>query len=51
MVFIRYSDYKPVDGIMYPFKITMSADRTIVETRVKSYKLNTNVSDDVFVKK
>ncbi len=51
LVFIRYSDYKPVNGIMYPFKMTMGAEKMTIETRVKSYKLNTDVSDAVFVKK
>ncbi len=51
MTFVRYSDFRPVDGILFPFKMVYETGKATVETRVNRYKLNTNVSDGVFVKK
>lgn len=51
MTSVRFSDYKPVDGVMMPFKIKIDAGQMTMQMDVVSHKQNTNVADDVFVKK
>lgn len=44
-----YDDYKDVDGVKYPFKITQSFGPQSVEMTVSSIKINKGLSDDIFV--
>ncbi len=46
-----YSDFKPVDGIMQPFKIVQSLGMADVQLVVTSIKQNVGVPDEEFVKK
>ncbi len=44
-----YDDYKDVDGVKYPFKITQSFGPQSVEMTVSSIKVNKGIPDDIFV--
>jgi len=44
-----YSDYRNVDGLKFPFKIVQNMGMQKLELTVSSIKLNTGISDDVFV--
>lgn len=44
-----YGDYKDVDGVKYPFKITQSFGPQTVEMTVSSIKVNKGLADDIFV--
>ncbi len=46
-----YSDFKPVDGVMQPFKIVQSLGMADVQLVVTSIKQNVGVPDEEFVKK
>lgn len=43
-----YSDYKDVDGKLYPFKIKQSVGPQSFELNVSSIKLNTGMDDSIF---
>jgi len=43
-----YSDYRTVDGIMFPFKIKQKLGKQQMEFNVTSIKINTGLSDDEF---
>ncbi|MBL0175528.1 MAG: insulinase family protein [Ignavibacteria bacterium] len=45
---VLYDDYKAVDGVMLPHKMTTDAGMMTQEMTVTSYKHNTNVSDEIF---
>lgn len=45
---IVYDDYKDVDGVKYPFKITQSFGGQSVEVTVSSIKVNKGLTDDIF---
>jgi len=44
-----YSDFRPVDGIYFPFKITQKLGQQDMEFDVISIKLNTELDDSAFV--
>ncbi len=44
----EYSDYRNVDGVMYPFKIRQSVGAQSFEFNVSSIKVNTGLTDDKF---
>ena len=44
-----YSDYRNVDGLKFPFKIVQNMGMQKLELNVSSIKLNTGISDDVFI--
>lgn len=44
-----FDDYKEVDGIKYPHKITQSAGGQTIDVTVSSIKVNKGLSDDIFV--
>ena len=44
-----YSDYRDVSGLKFPFKILQNMGMQKLELNVSSIKLNTGISDDVFV--
>jgi zinc protease len=44
-----YSDFRPVDGIYFPFKITQKLGQQNMEFDVISIKLNTGLDDSEFV--
>jgi len=46
-----YSDFKPVDGVMQPFKIVQSLGMADVQLLVTSIKQNVGIPDEEFVKK
>jgi outer membrane lipoprotein-sorting protein len=46
-----YSDFKPVDGVMQPFKAVQSLGMADVQLVVTSIKQNVGVPDEEFVKK
>jgi zinc protease len=46
-----YSDFKPVDGVMQPFKIVQSLGMADVQLVVTSIKQNVGIPDEEFVKK
>ncbi len=46
-----YSDFKPVDGVVQPFKIVQSLGMADVQLVVTSIKQNVGVPDEEFVKK
>ncbi len=46
-----YSDFKPVDGVMQPFKAVQSLGMADVQLMVTSIKQNVGVPDEEFVKK
>lgn len=49
---ITFSDYRPVDGIMLPYKMTSyNAGNGNIVTTVKLYKHNTDVDDKLFAPK
>ena len=43
-----YSDYKPVDGILFPFKIKQKLGKQEMEFSVTSIKINTGITDEEF---
>jgi len=43
-----YSDYRPVDGILFPFKIKQKLGKQEMEFDVTSIKLNTGITDEEF---
>ncbi len=43
-----FSDYKDVDGVKYPFAIKQSIGLQRIEFEVKSIKVNTGLSDNLF---
>lgn len=44
----EYSDYRDVDGVMYPFKLKQSIGRQVLDFSVSSIKVNTGLKDDIF---
>ena len=44
-----YSDYRNVDSLKFPFKIVQNMGMQKLELTVSSIKLNSGISDDVFV--
>jgi len=44
-----YSDYRNVDRLKFPFKIVQNMGMQKLQLNVSSIKLNTGISDDVFV--
>lgn len=44
-----YSDYRDVGGLKFPFKIVQNMGMQKVELNVSSIKLNSGISDDIFV--
>ena len=44
-----YSDYRNVDGLKFPFNIVQNMGMQKLELNVSSIKLNTGISDDVFI--
>ena len=42
-----FTDYQEVDGILYPFTITISGVQNM-ELKVESVKINTELADDLF---
>lgn len=44
-----YDDYRDVDGVKYPFKITQSFGPQSVEMTVSTIKVNKGIPDDIFV--
>ena len=44
-----FEEYKNVDGIMYPHKITQSFGPQSIEVTVSSIKVNKGLADDIFV--
>ena len=44
----EYSDYKPVDGIMFPFTIKQTMGPQAFNLTVSEVKLNTKLKDDFF---
>lgn len=46
---VEYSDYKEVAGVKFPHKLKQSFGPQSVEVTVSSIKINTNLSDDIFV--
>lgn len=50
-VTISYSDFKPVDGVIQPFKITQSLGMADVQLVVSSIRHNAGIADEMFVKK
>ena len=44
-----YDDYKDVDGVKYPFKITQMVGGQTIEVTVSSIKVNKGLTDDLFV--
>lgn len=44
-----YSDYRNVSGLKFPFKIVQNMGMQKLELNVSSIKLNTGISDNVFV--
>lgn len=45
---IEYSDYKEINGVMFPHKLKQSFGPQTIELNVSSIKVNTNLSDDIF---
>jgi len=43
-----YSDYRPVDGILFPFKITQRLGKQEMEFNVTNIKINSGITDDEF---
>ncbi len=46
---ITYGDYKDVNGVKYPFKITQAFGGQSVDVTVSSIKVNKGLSDDLFI--
>ncbi len=44
----EFSDYKDFDGIKYPTKITQNMAGQLIELQVKTVKINSGISDDLF---
>ncbi len=44
----EYSDYRNVEGVMYPFKLKQSVGGQTLEMNVSSIKVNTGIPDDKF---
>jgi hypothetical protein len=44
----EYSDYKNVDGVMYPFKLVQTVGPQTIEMNVSSIKVNTGLTDAKF---
>ena len=44
----EYSDYKNVDGVMYPFKLVQTVGAQTIEMNVSSLKINTGIPDNKF---
>jgi predicted Zn-dependent peptidase len=44
----EYSDYRPVDGVQFPFRVKQTMAGMTMESTVTSIKTNTEVSDDLF---
>ncbi|HKJ81723.1 MAG TPA: insulinase family protein [Ignavibacteriaceae bacterium] len=44
----EYSDYRNVDGVMYPFKLKQSIGQQVLDFSVSSIKVNTGLKDDKF---
>ncbi len=43
-----YSDYREVEGVLYPFKSVQSLGSQVVEIETKSIEINTGIDDSVF---
>lgn len=46
---VVYDDFREVDGLKYPYKITQSFGGQSIEVTVSSIKINRGLSDDIFV--
>lgn len=46
---VIYDDYREVEGVKYPYKITQSFGGQSVDVTVSSIKVNRGMSDDIFV--
>ena len=44
----EYSDYRNVDGVMYPFKLVQTIGPQTIEMNVSSIKINTGIPDNKF---
>ena len=44
----EYSDYRDVDGVMYPFKLVQTVGPQTIEMNVSSIKVNTGIPDSKF---
>ncbi len=44
----KFGDYREVNGVKYPFKLTQSMGPQSIELKVKSLKVNTGLSDSIF---
>lgn len=44
----EYSDYRMVDGVMYPYKLKQTVGQQQLEFNVSSIKVNTGLKDDKF---
>ena len=44
----EYSDYKNIDGVMYPFKLVQTVGPQTIEMNVSSIKVNTGIPDSKF---
>jgi zinc protease len=45
---VDYSDYKPVDGIMFPFGMTQNMGPQTIKFEVSAVKINTKLKDEFF---
>lgn len=45
---VDLADYKEIDGIMYPFKLTQHVGGRSIELNVESIRVNTGISDSMF---
>ncbi len=46
---VVYDDFREVEGVKYPYKITQSFGGQSVDVTVSSIKVNKGISDDIFV--
>ncbi len=47
----RYSDYRDVDGVKVPFKVSLNVGQAVIDIDVTSIKHNTNPPAETFTKK
>ena len=45
---VLYGDYRPVDGVKYPYSIKQSIGSQQIEFKVESIKINTGIPDTTF---
>lgn len=48
---VEYSDYKAVNGIKFPYKIRQSMGPQVIDLNVLAVKINSKLSDDLFLLK